>query len=261
MKIKQTLLAGTAAIALVTGASIGLAQSPGGGMGGADTKTQGTQQRGGAETRSPATERQGGQGMQREGGQNERRGQAQGQRERDPMTGQGQREGQRDGQQRDMQRGQIQEKGQQEKGQSGQREMRRDRDSDGERRTQERGTQERGKERVQERGQEQRGKAAGERREGGRETTGSAPAQVTTEQRTRIRERRSDFARGRVERSRINFNISVGTTVPRTVTLYELPPTIVQVVPAWRSYRYILVDEEIIIIDPGTHRIIAVIDA
>jgi len=255
MKIKQTLLAGTAAIGLVAGASSGFAQSPGGSMGGAEQKTQGTQQRGGAETRSPGTERQG-QGMQRDGGQGERRGQAQGQRERDPMTGQSQREGQRDGQQRDMQRGQAQEKGQ-----SGQRDMERDRDSAGERRTQERGTQERGKERAQEQRGQDRGKAAGERREGGRETTGSAPAQVTTEQRTQIREHRSDFARGRVERSRINFNISVGTTVPRNVTLYTLPPTIVRVVPAWRSYRYILVDEEIVIIDPGTYRIVAVIDA
>jgi hypothetical protein len=59
----------------------------------------------------------------------------------------------------------------------------------------------------------------------------------------------------------VNFNIAVGTTVPRTVTLHALPPTVVEVYPQWRGYRFVLVEDEIIIIEPGSYRIVAVIDA
>lgn len=237
MDIRQTLLAGTAAIALAAGANFAIAQSPGGSMGGGAEKTQGTQQ--GQGTRGAQEGTRGGA----QGGAT--RGQAQ---ERGGSFGEGQQRGesQRDGQ-RDMQRGQARET---------EREGKRERDSAGEQR-QERGkAAEQRREKNEQRGTaEQRGKGASDR-----ETTGSAPATVTTEQRTRIREHRSALARGRVERTQINFNISVGTTVPRSVTLYTLPPTIIEVVPAWRSYRYILVEEEIVIIDPSSYRIVAVIE-
>ena len=98
--------------------------------------------------------------------------------------------------------------------------------------------------------------------QGGRETTGAAPsgsAAISTEQRTKIREHRSAFSAGRV--SNVNFKVSVGVTVPHSVTLHALPATIIEVVPAWRSYRYVMVEDEIIIIDPVTYRIIAVIEA
>jgi hypothetical protein len=39
-----------------------------------------------------------------------------------------------------------------------------------------------------------------------------------------------------------------------------LPVEIVTIVPAYRGYKYILVEEEIVIIDPRTLRIVAVID-
>lgn len=58
----------------------------------------------------------------------------------------------------------------------------------------------------------------------------------------------------------VNFNISVGATVPRTIELHPLPATIVEVYPQWRGYRFILVRDEIIIIEPGSYRIVAVID-
>lgn len=59
----------------------------------------------------------------------------------------------------------------------------------------------------------------------------------------------------------VNFNISVGTVVPRSVTLHPLPATIVEVYPAWRGYRFVLVRDGIIIIEPDTYRIVAVIEA
>jgi len=100
------------------------------------------------------------------------------------------------------------------------------------------------------------GSPAGRRQE----TTGAAPsgaAAISSEQKTRIKQHIGDLRVGRVDN--VNFSISVGTRIPRTVTLHPLPAVIVDVVPAWRRYRYILVRDEIVIIDPDTYTIIPVV--
>jgi hypothetical protein len=63
----------------------------------------------------------------------------------------------------------------------------------------------------------------------------------------------------KIERSKVNFNISVGTVVPRTINLVAVPPTLVEIHPAWRGYRYFIVDEEIIIVEPSSFKIVAVV--
>ena len=64
----------------------------------------------------------------------------------------------------------------------------------------------------------------------------------------------------KVSRSSINFNISVGTVVPRSVHFVSVPATIVEIHPAWRGYSYFIVDEEIIIIEPSSFKIIAILN-
>ena len=59
----------------------------------------------------------------------------------------------------------------------------------------------------------------------------------------------------------VNFNISVGTVVPRSVTLHPLPAAVIEVYPEWRPYRFVLVGDEILVIDPATHRIVAILEA
>ena len=82
---------------------------------------------------------------------------------------------------------------------------------------------------------------------------------LNTEQKTKIRE--TVLKSGpRVSKTNINFSISVGTVVPRTVTLAPLPAVLVEVNPAWRSYQYFIVDEEIVIVEPGTMKIITIIN-
>lgn len=50
----------------------------------------------------------------------------------------------------------------------------------------------------------------------------------------------------------VNFSRSVGT---RTAVLYDLPETIVNVVPQYRGFKCMVVQNELIIVDPGTrHR-------
>ena len=63
----------------------------------------------------------------------------------------------------------------------------------------------------------------------------------------------------KVSRSSINFNISVGTVVPRSVHFVTVPATLVEIHPAWRGYSYFIVDDEIIIVDSRTMQIIAVL--
>jgi len=94
------------------------------------------------------------------------------------------------------------------------------------------------------------------------DTTGRAPAdvQITGEQRTQISQRLGANTSARLDRSKVNFTLSVGAVVPRTVRIFDLPPDIVTIVPAYRGYKYVIVEEEILIIDPRTLRIIAVLE-
>jgi hypothetical protein len=93
----------------------------------------------------------------------------------------------------------------------------------------------------------------------GQGAAGSGGASLTTEQRTKIS---TTIRQSNVQPVRnVNFNISVGTVVPRTVTLHALPATVIEVYPQWRGYRFILVEDEIIIIEPSSYKIVAVIEA
>ena len=84
-------------------------------------------------------------------------------------------------------------------------------------------------------------------------------AAMTSEQRTKIS---TTIRQSNVKKvTNVNFNASVGTVVPTSVTLHPLPVAVVEVYPQWRGYRFIMVEDEILIIEPGSHRIVAVIDA
>ena len=82
-------------------------------------------------------------------------------------------------------------------------------------------------------------------------TTGQAGAagKLSTEQRTQIT---SVIKETRVQPvTNVNFSISVGTRVPRDVTFHTLPERVVTIYPEWRSYKYILVKEQIVIVVTG----------
>jgi hypothetical protein len=89
------------------------------------------------------------------------------------------------------------------------------------------------------------------------QTSRVPPAQITEQQRTQIHERISHESLHRVDQ--VNFSISVGTVVPRTVVLYQLPPAIVEIVPEYSGYEYVVVGDELLIIDPVSLQIVAVL--
>jgi hypothetical protein len=59
----------------------------------------------------------------------------------------------------------------------------------------------------------------------------------------------------------VDFALRRGVRVPRTVEFFDLPEDIVSIVPAFRSYKYFLVGDEIVVVDPVTYEIVDVIPA
>ena len=51
-----------------------------------------------------------------------------------------------------------------------------------------------------------------------------------------------------------------GTRIPERVHVYPLPVEVVDVYPEWRGYDYILVGDQILVIDPDSHEIVAILD-
>ena len=86
----------------------------------------------------------------------------------------------------------------------------------------------------------------------------AAGAKLTTEQRTKIV---SVFHQHRVAPAKLNISIRVGARVPANVHFYPVPQEVIVIYPEWRGYDYILVGDEILIINPRTHEIVAILEA
>jgi hypothetical protein len=84
-------------------------------------------------------------------------------------------------------------------------------------------------------------------------------ANLSTEQRTTIR---TVIRQQNVQpATNVNFSISVGSRVSDNVHFYPVPAELVQIQPHWRGYEFILVGDQIIVVNPQTHQIVAVLDA
>ena len=81
---------------------------------------------------------------------------------------------------------------------------------------------------------------------------------VTTEQKTRIR---SVFTRHHVEPARnLNVAVNVGVRIPHSVHLYPVPTDVIEIVPEYRDYDYIMLDDNrIAIVDPGSFEVVDII--
>ena len=86
----------------------------------------------------------------------------------------------------------------------------------------------------------------------------SGAVNLTTEQRTTIR---NEVLTANAPRAtNINFSVNVGTVVPSSVRVVEVPATIIKIHPQWKGYRYFVYNDEIIIVEPRTLKIVAVLD-
>jgi hypothetical protein len=86
-----------------------------------------------------------------------------------------------------------------------------------------------------------------------------AGAKLSTEQRTKITTVIRDQHVAPV--NNVNFQIVVGTRVPRDVTFHPLPVEVVTIYPEWRGYQFILVRNQIVVVDPRTFEIVAILEA
>jgi Protein of unknown function (DUF1236) len=102
---------------------------------------------------------------------------------------------------------------------------------------------------------------AGAKQEERSQTTGQAGAgaKLTTEQRTRVTTVIRDQHVAPV--TNVNFSISIGTRVPREIGFHPLPTEIVTIYPDWRGYEFFLVRDQIVVVDPRTLEIVAVLEA
>jgi hypothetical protein len=58
----------------------------------------------------------------------------------------------------------------------------------------------------------------------------------------------------------LNVSVALGTIIPAAVEMQEVPAEVVRVVPAYRGYRYFVVGNQIVIVEPSVRRMVAVFE-
>lgn len=80
-----------------------------------------------------------------------------------------------------------------------------------------------------------------------------APLQLTPVQRQTIYR---TIVRERVQPAPPTVEYRVGTRVPESAQLYEVPQEVAVEVPAIRQYRYMMVNDRVVLVDPATSEIV-----
>ena len=83
-----------------------------------------------------------------------------------------------------------------------------------------------------------------------REQVELTPAQRTTIYRTVTRERRAVPD---------GVDVRLGARVPQAVELHEIPAPVVTEIPSVRRYRYMVVNNEVVLVDPTTSEVVEII--
>jgi hypothetical protein len=84
------------------------------------------------------------------------------------------------------------------------------------------------------------------------------PAQLAGEKRDRVRTVFRDKGHAK-HRTGVNINISLGRRLPRDWDFYPVPIEVVEIVPEYRDYVFVYVDDDYVICDPDTYEVVAVI--
>jgi hypothetical protein len=85
------------------------------------------------------------------------------------------------------------------------------------------------------------------------ETTGAIT--IAPEKRTVIKQRLST-----AKPVEVKEKVTVGMTVPSTVELQSVPETIVSDVPSVKGYRYFVYNDEVVLVDPSSRKVVQIID-
>jgi hypothetical protein len=79
---------------------------------------------------------------------------------------------------------------------------------------------------------------------------------ISTEKQVRISQTLTRERLAPPERN-LNISIRIGETVPQSVRFHRLPPEIVSIEPEYRDYEYFSTDDDIVIVEPRTKRIVS----
>ena len=88
------------------------------------------------------------------------------------------------------------------------------------------------------------------------QTQVSQQSNLSTDKQVRISQTLTRERLAEPERN-LNISIRVGERVPDRVRFHRLPDTIVAIEPEYRGYDYFTTEEEIVIVEPRTHRIVS----
>jgi hypothetical protein len=79
---------------------------------------------------------------------------------------------------------------------------------------------------------------------------------VSQQNATRI----TETLRSRARSENVHVDVRVGGPLPASVRPMPLPPDVVELVPEYRGYDYVVVDDEIVFVQPSTHVVVGMID-
>lgn len=82
----------------------------------------------------------------------------------------------------------------------------------------------------------------------------TAPLQLTPVQRRTVYR---TIVRERVEAARPTIEYGVGSRIPESVQLYSVPQEVAVEVPSIRSYKYMVVNGRVVLVDPATSEVVA----
>lgn len=81
--------------------------------------------------------------------------------------------------------------------------------------------------------------------------------QITSEQRDKIRD---SIKNAKVDHiAKLEIPMSVGAEVPRNLHFYPFPKEVAEIAPEYGAYFYVVAAEKIVVIDPLTYRIVAIL--
>jgi len=88
------------------------------------------------------------------------------------------------------------------------------------------------------------------------QTQTSQQSNIATERQVRISQTLTRERLAPPERN-LNIAIRIGETVPQSVRFHRLPPEIVSIEPEYRDYEYFSTDDDIVIVEPRSKRIVS----
>ena len=103
---------------------------------------------------------------------------------------------------------------------------------------------------------QQNSQASGERHVNPQNVRAEGNAHLTNERAARV----ADTLLATATTQNVNAKLAVGEPLPGDLRLLPLPPTIVSLVPEYREYEYVVVNDEIAIVQPSTRHVVEIIN-